>query len=139
MTVDRNVISNSLVTNNYISFLENEDRLFLDDERIPTGGMFLENHDSRQIGVALKGHDPYVTVDLQDFPNTNLWSPPGKPYACIEPMVSHHDLEKTEEAIEKKTYLIRLPAGESRTYQYSITIHPEEGFVALNPGSRQTP
>ena len=42
------------------------------------------------------------------------------------------------QAIEKKGYLIMLPAGESRTYQYSITINPEEGVVALNPASRQT-
>ena len=132
MTVDRNVISNSLVTNNYIPFLQNEDRLTLNDPRIPTGGMFLENHDSRQISVAMKGCDPYITVSLEDFPNTNLWSPPGMPYLCIEPMVSHHDFETTEEDIEKKSFLISLPAGESRTYQYSITIHPEEGARALN-------
>jgi galactose mutarotase-like enzyme len=139
MTVQRNVISNSLVTNTYVPFLKDEDRLFLDDERIPNGGMFLQDHDSRWIGVALKGHSPYVTIDLQDFPNTNLWSPPGMPYACIEPMVAHHDFEKTAEAIEKKDYLIRLPAGQSRTYQYSITIHPEEGVIALDPGARQGP
>jgi galactose mutarotase-like enzyme len=132
MKTDRNVISNSLVTNTFVPYLDNEDRLSLDDDRIPDGGMFLQDHDSRQIGVALKGRKPYVSVDLQDFPNTNLWSPPGMPYACIEPMVAHHDFEKTKEAIEEKTYLISLPAGESRTYQYTITIDPEEGAKALN-------
>jgi galactose mutarotase-like enzyme len=132
MTTDRNVISNSLVTNTFLPFLENEDRLALDDDRIPNGGMFLEDHVSRQIGVALKDRKPYIIVDLQDFPNTNLWSPPGMPYACIEPMVAHHDFEDTEEAIEEKSYLISLPAGKSRTYQYMITVDPEEGVRALN-------
>ena len=131
LKVDRVVISESLHTGERIPFLNNEDRLNLADSRVPDGGMFLQNHESRQISLAIKGRDPYVTVNLQDFPNTNMWSPPGVPYVCIEPMVGHHDLENSPLAIEEKDYLIRLPAGRSLSYQYSIRIHPEEGQHAL--------
>jgi galactose mutarotase-like enzyme len=131
MYVKRNEIIDSLIQENKIDYLKNEDRLTLNDKRIPNGGMFLFDNTSRQIGIALKGRKPYVTVDLGDFPNTNLWSPPGMPYAAIEPMVSHHDLQDTELAIEEKDYLIELPAGKSRTYQYTITINPKEGERAL--------
>ena len=131
MEVRRNEIIDSLIQENKVDFLKKENRLTLSDERIPNGGMFLYDNTSRQIGIAMKGRKPYVTVDLGDFPNTNLWSPPGMPFACIEPMVSHHDLQETALAIEEKDYLIRLPAGQSRTYQYTITINPREGTRAL--------
>lgn len=133
MHVKRNEIIDSLIQENKVDYLNNEDRLSLSDDRIPNGGMFLLDNQSRSIGIALKGRKPYVTVELEDFPNTNLWSPPGMPYAAIEPMVAHHDLQDTEEAIEEKDYLIKLPAGKSRTYQYSITINPTEGKRALGP------
>lgn len=133
MTTDREIIDGGLKTGNRIPFLDHEDRLALDDARVPPSGMFLENHESRQISLALKGRPPYVSVDLGDFPNTNLWTPPGMPYVCIEPMIAHHDLAKTAEAIEEKDFLITLPPGESRSYHYSITLHPEEGTKALNP------
>lgn len=131
MQVRRNVIIDSLIQENKVDFLDKEDRLTLSDERIPNGGMFLYDNTSRQIGIALKGRKPYVTVDLGDFPNTNLWSPPGMPYAAIEPMVAHHDFQETALAIEEKDYLISLPAGKSRTYQYTIAINPREGSRAL--------
>lgn len=133
LTTDREIIDAGLKSGRRIPFLDHEDRLALDDPRVPNSGMFLENHPSRRIGLALKGHEPYVTVDLGDFPNTNLWTPPGMPYVCIEPMVAHHDLLETSDAIEEKTYLITLPPGESRRYRYSITINPVEGQQALHP------
>ena len=132
LTTEREVIDGGLKTGTHIPFLHDEDRLSLDDARVPPSGMYLENHDSRQISLALKDRPPYVTVDLGDFPNTNMWTPPGLPYVCIEPMVAHHDLAETAAAIEEKDYLVTLPPGKSHNYHYSITIHPEEGTSALN-------
>jgi galactose mutarotase-like enzyme len=131
MELKRNEIVDSLIQESKVDFLNKEDRLALSDERVPNGGMFLLENESRKIGIALKGRKPYVTVDLGDFPNTNLWSPPGMPYAAIEPMVSHHDFQDTAEAIEEKDYLIELLAGKSGTYEFSITINPVEGQRAL--------
>lgn len=125
-------VAASLIQSNQIRFLQNEDRLRLGDERVPAGGMFLREPPSRQIGVGLTGRPAYVTVDLGDFPNTNIWTPPGMPYACIEPMVGHHDLQDTAEAIEVKPFLIKQPGGTTRTYTYTITIHPAEGMRALS-------
>lgn len=128
----RSEVADSLIQSNRIRFLRNEDRLKLGDERVPGGGMFLRETPARKIGVSLAGRPPYVTVDLGDFPNVNLWTPPGMPYACIEPMVGHHDLQDTPEAIEAKPFLIKHPGGETRTYTYTITIDPAEGQRALS-------
>lgn len=128
----RNVIQDSLIQQEQVDFLNEEDRLSLDDKRIPDGGMFLLDPDARRIGLALKGRKPYVTVDLGDFPNANLWSPPGMPYLCVEPMVAHHDLQDSPLAIEEKSHLLQLAAGASRTYTFSILIDPREGKRALD-------
>ena len=108
-------VASSLIQSNQLRFLQNENRLSLGDERIPGGGIFMREHPSRQIGVGLTGRPAYVTVDLGDFPNTNIWTPPGMPYACIE----------------VKPFLIKHPAGATRTYTFTITIDPVEGERAL--------
>ncbi len=122
INVDRIEIVNSLWQGNQIPFLRNEIRFQLNDSRIPNGGMFLQNLKNRQIGVAQKGKAPFVTVDLGDFPNVNLWSPPGMPFACIEPMVSHHDIQNSPLAIERKTHLEKLAPKEIKTYKYTIIV-----------------
>ena len=85
--------------------------------------MMVTNMPSRQIGVGYLNEPPYVTVDLGDFPNVNMWSPPDSPYICIEPLVSHHDFVDSPMAIEEKSHMIKLPAGESRIYRFTIIVH----------------
>jgi len=122
LSVDRPEISGGLIQAKRIPYLDSEKRLVLDDSRIPNGGMFLMDAPSRRIGVGGKDEQAYVSVDLGDFPNVNMWTPPGMPFVCIEPMVAHHDVADSPMAIEEKSYLVALPAGESRFYQFSIII-----------------
>lgn len=122
LTIDRNEIAGSLIQPNVVPFLKNESTLSFGDARIPDGGLLLLNSRARKIGLAKRGEQPFVTVDLGDFPNANLWSPPGFPFACIEPMIGHHDYQESPESIEAKDYLIRLPAGERKTYRFTISV-----------------
>ena len=125
LTTDRNEISGSLIQPKMVPFLKGESTLSFGDQRIPNGGLLIRDARARVIGLAKHGHEPFVTVDLGDFGNVNLWSPPGFPFACIEPMVGHHDLQDGSEAIEEKDYLVRLGPGESNTYRFTITVHPD--------------
>lgn len=113
----------SLIQTSTVPFLSNEDSFTLDDPRIPGGGMFQKNMKARQIGVGLEGKAPYLTLDLGDFPNVNLWSPPGMPFVCIEPMVAHHDLQDTPLAIEEKPFLIPVAAGKSKRYAFTVSVN----------------
>lgn len=121
--IDRIEIAEGLVQENEIPFLKNENGFAFDDERIPNAGMFLKKMPSRKIGIGTIGGPTYVTVDLKDFPNVNMWTPPGMPFACIEPMLGHHDLQNTTMDIDKKTYLTALPAGKKKAYSFSIIIN----------------
>lgn len=125
LSISHHKISNGLVQPVQLSLLENENRLRLGSKRIPSdsSGMFVTNMPSRIIGIGPSDEPPKVSLDLGDFPNVNLWSPPGMPFACIEPMVSHHDLADSPSAIEEKSHLIALPAGESRLYRFIIIAH----------------
>ena len=118
----RTEIVEGLVQDNEIHFLQDEDGFALDDKRIPAAGMFVKNMSSRKIGIGPVGGKAYVEVDLGDFPNVNMWIPPVMPFACIEPMLGHHDLQDSPMAISKKSYLTALPAGEKRSYSYSISV-----------------
>lgn len=122
MKTSRIEIAESLVQRNLIPFLNNENNLGLDDSRIPANGsgMFVKNIACNRIGLGEKGKSPFVEIDLGDFPNVNLWSPPGSPYACIEPMIAHHDLVDSPPEIKEKSFLIKLPPLQSKRYSYTI-------------------
>ncbi|MEC7905945.1 MAG: aldose 1-epimerase family protein [Verrucomicrobiota bacterium] len=122
LNLDRVEINDSLIQTSRVPFLQDERKFTLDDPRIPGGGMFLEDMPARKIGVGLDGMLPYVTVDLGDFPNVNIWTPPGMPFVCIEPMVAHHDIQDSPLAIDKKPFLIPVKAGEAKTYAFSIIV-----------------
>lgn len=126
MSVDRPIVSNNLIHAGRVPFLDGESRLGLGDERVPNGGMFLENCSSKVIGLAIKGEEPFVSLDLGDFPHVNLWSPPepaGRAYACIEPLVGHHDMHDSPMDITEKKSILTLEAGKSRVYRFTVIIH----------------
>jgi len=123
LNVERSEIVDSLIQPSKVPFLDNERSFTLDDPRIPNGGMFQKDMEARKISVGRKGKPPYITLDLGDFPNVNLWSPPGMPFVCIEPMVGHHDLQESPMEIEKKSFLIPVEPGESKRYAFSIIVH----------------
>lgn len=123
LSVNRSEIVDSLIQSTEVPFLKDEDSFTLDDPRIPNGGMFQKDMQARKISVGRKGKAPYLTLDLGDFPNVNLWSPPGMPFVCIEPMVAHHDLQDSPMAIEEKSYLIPLKPGKAERYAFSVIVH----------------
>lgn len=121
--LQRTEIAGGLVQDNEIPFLQNEGGFAFNDERIPNAGMFVKNMPSHKIGICVIGQPAYITVNLGDFPNVNMWTPPGMPFACIEPMVGHHDLQNSPMEIDKKSYLIALPAGKKKNYSFSIIVN----------------
>lgn len=121
-TMKRTEIAEGLVQDNEIPFLQDEDGFAFDDARIPNAGMFIKNMPSRKIGIGVMEKAAYAIVDLGDFPNVNMWTPPGMPFACIEPMLGHHDLQNTPLEIADKSYLSALPAGKKKQYSFSIIV-----------------
>lgn len=124
MTTNRLLLANGLIQGEEIPFLNNENRLDMNDPRVPKHGILLLNHKAKRIGLAEKGERPFIEVEFGDFPNVNIWSPPDKPFVCIEPQVGHHDLQNSPTDIKKKKYLMRLKPQKKKQYRFSIFIHP---------------
>lgn len=115
-------VEDSLVHPETLTWLNREDRFKLDDTRIPNGGMFHRNTPFEWIGVGRAGRKPFVRVELGNFPNVNIWTPPGYPFVCIEPMVSHHDILDSPVEIENKTHLVGLPSGNHGLTSFQLSL-----------------
>lgn len=122
LSAKRGLIKNSLLKDSAAPFLQNETNLGLDDARIPNTGIFIKDSIINKIGLARSGKKPYISLILGNFPNVNIWSPPGYPFVCIEPMASHHDFEDSPKDIEKKHHLITLKPDETVKYYFLIEI-----------------
>jgi len=122
LSAQRELIKNSLLKDSVAPFLQNETTLGFDDDRIPNTGIFIKDSVITKIGLAKSGQKPYISLILGNFPNVNIWSPPGYPFVCIEPMASHHDFEDSPKDIEKKSHLVTLKPGETVKYYFLIQI-----------------
>ncbi len=125
LDTERIEVAMNLHQNRRIPYLKNEDRLALNDPRVPNSGMFLKSVEARQIGVGSRGKAPYLTLDLADFPNVNLWTPEGMPFVCIEPMLGHHDQIDAPYEISQKECVVSLAAGAIARYRFTMTVNED--------------
>jgi len=125
-TIKHLKVANGLVQPYSLTLLDNENQLKLNDPRIPSDGtgMIVLNMPARQIGVGYVGKSPYISVDLGNFPNVNLWAPVNSPFISIEPIAGHHDFANAPVEIDKKSQFLSLSAGQSKFYYYSISVFP---------------
>lgn len=122
---ERIEVAMNLHQNRRIPYLNNEDRLALNDPRVPNSGMFLKSVEARKIGVGPRGKASCLTLDLADFPNVNLWTPEGMPFVCIEPMVGHHDQIDAPYEISQKECVVSLAAGAIGRYRFTMTVNED--------------
>ena len=120
---ERMEVAENLHQNRCLPYLKSEDRLALDDARVPDSGMFLEDVGVRWIGVARRGEAPYLKLELGDFPNVNMWTPTGMPFVCIEPMIGHHDVIDASYEISEKDCVISLGRGETRLFRFTMRVN----------------
>jgi galactose mutarotase-like enzyme len=69
--------------------------------------------------------DKAVTVSYTNMPYLGLWHKPktDAPYICIEPWNGMPSDDGTVDAMETKKYMIRLAAGKSEQFAFTIDIH----------------
>lgn len=68
--------------------------------------------------------DKSVTVSYTNMPYLGLWHKPktDAPYICIEPWNGMPSDDGTVDAMETKKYMVRLAAGESEKFAFTIKI-----------------
>jgi galactose mutarotase-like enzyme len=98
-------------------------RLTLDQSLFEADAMLFPN--ARIPGLSYgPDHGPQLTFTFENLPDLALWSKPGAPFICIEPW--HGTAARTTDgpAIAKRPNAIELPAGDSRSFTYTLTLTP---------------
>ena len=73
-----------------------------------------------------------VTVESPDMPYLAVWQPPHTqaPFVCIEPWCSLPARSGVHEDLEQQPSLLRLAAGETGVYRWSVTVHERDHHLA---------
>ena len=86
---------------------------------IPDTWIF-EDHQVKQVGIALPDGAPYAMLTCEQFPILAVWANPKGPFICLEPWFGRTDDEGFTGTIDQKKDVQSLAAGERRTMGYSI-------------------
>ncbi len=98
-------------------------RLALNEHLFDADALILSEPASRQVRFAAAA-GPAVTVAWEGFGQLGIWMRPGADFLCIEPwrgMASPADF--TGDFVDKP-WLMLIPAGESRSASYQVTLTP---------------
>ena len=83
--------------------------------------IIFENIKSKKVALRSK-KSPSCIVIAFDAPHLGIWAQRGAPFVCIEPWHGLPDFENANGDIKNKEGILRLPAGESRSFCHSISI-----------------
>jgi len=104
-------------------FLDQENTIPISDELFSGGALLFSGLQSKKI--SLKNQNKTIlTLKFKGFPQLGLWSAPTKdaPFVCIEPWFGLTDPEYTNQQIETKEGIVKLPPGKLFSCQYSIRL-----------------
>ncbi len=77
---------------------------------------------SRRVTLRSRKNSQSIRVDFADFLYLGLWAKPGAPFVCIEPWLGVADTSSAPRPFDNKQGIQRVPANETFTAQYSITV-----------------
>ena len=77
---------------------------------------------STKVSLKSRKSDQVVVVHFGDFPYLGIWAKPKGDYVCIEPWHGVADSHDTDQNLETKEGIIRLPGGGVFTASYTIEI-----------------
>lgn len=67
---------------------------------------------------------PHLKIDFPDTPWLGIWQVPGAHYLCVEPWAGMADPVGFDGEVWDKPGIIRLAAGDSRTFRMDVTLVP---------------
>lgn len=104
-------------------FLDQENTIPVTDTLFSKGALLFSGLQSQKI--YLKNQNKTIlSLKFKGFPQLGLWSAPteGAPFVCIEPWFGLTDPVYTNQQIETKEGIVKLPPGKLFSCQYSIRL-----------------
>ncbi|OED37682.1 hypothetical protein AB833_22710 [Chromatiales bacterium (ex Bugula neritina AB1)] len=104
-------------------YMKNTTRVELHKNLFDEDALVFKNIKSGTVDL-LHGENVRVSVDTGGAPHLGLWAKPGAPFVCIEPWFGYSDNVDSDGNFKNKPAMIHLPAGDSFSNTWSITISP---------------
>ena len=77
---------------------------------------------SRALQIVHRDHGVRIRFDTGGAPTLGIWAKPGAPFVCLEPWYGFDDSSEINVDLQLKPDILRLPAGETFTTGYKITV-----------------
>ncbi len=104
-----------------VPLLDNEDTLTITEDLFAQDALVLTGLRSTAATLHSARPSRTVTVSFGHVPVLGIWAKPGAPYVCIEPWYGVNDYYEQYGDITKKREIVRLDAGETFAFPYTIT------------------
>ena len=85
--------------------------------------LIFEESQIEKVRISKPDKTPYVTLECEGFPYVGIWSKPEGNFVCLEPWYGRTDNDGFEGPLQEKEGEQVLPAGESKTIEYTIEFH----------------
>lgn len=112
-----------LISNQTKLILNNSNTIGLHYDLFNKGALVFKDLQSRSVALISKKSGVRVQVDYEGFPYLGIWAKPKADYVCIEPWLGIADPVDTDQNLESKEGIIRLPAKHSFDAAYKISIY----------------
>lgn len=109
-------LTTGLVTGETRVLMENSDAIPMDDRMFDNDSICMSKLNAKTLSIVEKDTGRKITVGVEGYPYTLIWSAPGNPelhFVCIEPWHSLPDTAQTEGHWNEKNCAAVLAQGES--------------------------
>ena len=112
-----------LVSSQTENILDNDRKLNLTNTIFNKDALIFTKIPSKKVSLTSRKNGKILTMEYDDFENLGIWAKPGAPYVCIEPWLGIADLEDTNQELENKEGIIKLPVKQEYNAFYTIHIN----------------
>ena len=123
-TCTNRLVLNGSISNKYIDYLKNENKIKLQHNLFDNDALILNNLSSKYVDIKTNNHKEYIRFYFKDFETLAIWATNDKKtkFICLEPWSGINiDYQK----INDKLGTNKLNINEEKTYSYTIQVKGE--------------
>jgi galactose mutarotase-like enzyme len=118
-TAPRWLINNGLI-DAPSDLLQDATQLPLTQELFYKDALVFKHLQSQEISLLSRTTPHGLTMDISAFPYLGIWAAKDAPFVCLEPWQGIADAVDHNGLLEEKEGIIRLPAGETKSYSWQL-------------------
>mgnify|MGYP003289062498 CR=1 FL=1 len=123
-TCTNRLVLNGSISNEYIEYLNNENKIKLQHNLFDNDALILNNLSSKYVDIRSNNHKKYIRFYFNDFETLAIWATNDEQtkFICLEPWSGINiDYQKINDKIGSN----KLNINEEKTYSYTIQVKGE--------------